>query len=228
MRERKLCFLSLSFLLGAAAAEYGLFLLWLALACFGLAWMRSAVRMQGSLAQKSMWIAAFFAAVALGSIRSFGRQAFYKAFETKLYDGKECLIQGKIYQKEAKEEKYYYYLKDCVTQLNQKNYSCNSILLSLNAGDYSIGEILCVKGTAQTFSLPVNEGNFNERAYYQSLGIGFLVEGEDVFGVYGKKNFIKEWLYGVRERVKMRYEEFLQGEDAGVLAAMTLGEKGMV
>ena len=49
-----------------------------------------------------------------------------------------------------------------------KNYSCNSILLSLNAGDYSIGEILCVKGTAQTFSLPVNEGNFNERAYYQS------------------------------------------------------------
>lgn len=188
--------------------------------------MRKAYKNAGRM-QVLFTVLFVFAAFA-GSYNTYSQNAFRKNYESKLRDNEKCLVQGKIYKKEQDSENYLYYLKDCVMQLHQKNYSCNRILVYLDADRYSIGEIICVKGNIKTFSLPRNEGNYNERQYYQSLKIDFKVEGKKVFGVYGKKDSFREGLYFLKEKMKESFCNTMSEQDAGVLTAMILGDKSLM
>ncbi len=226
MISRKLCVLSLAFLAGTAAAEYELRLLWCFLFFFGFVWMYVVCRQYKKSVKAIFWSAAFVVLASLGSVNSYLEQSFCRTYLSKLYDGQKCQVQGEIYQKTK--EDCYYYLKNCMVQLGKNKYSCNQILLYLNAEEYSIGEILCVNGDIQTFSLPVNEGNYNERAYYKSLNIDFRVNARKVLAVYGRKNVFREKLYQVRERLKKNFQEAMPKKDAGILAAVTLGDKSIM
>ncbi len=228
MNRRKLCFLSAAFLLGIAAAEYRQTFLWGMLVPYGLAWMRSIWSENKGAAHLAFWTAAFVLSVFAGSFDSYYHRQFRNAYEEKLKDDASCLVQGKIYQKEKKNDQILFYLKDCRVQLDQKIYVCNQILLYLNASDYSIGEILCVKGKIKTFSLPSNDGNYNERQYYQSLKIDFKVSGERVVFRGGKKDAFRELLSFWKEKITESYQNAMPERDAGVLLAMTLGEKGQM
>lgn len=226
MDRRKICFLSVAFLLGMAASEYRLAFLWFCLILYAFAWLFALKREYGRWQKGAMlWMAVFLLAASFGIAKSRYAQAFRARYEPYLADGISCLIQGEIYRREIKDEDNLFYLKDCKVQFGQKEYSCNSILLYLNAGEYFIGEILCVKGTVRTFSLPANEGNYNERAYYRSMGIDFAVQGEKVLLSRGTKNHVAQWLFGIREKLKQSYERAMPKEDAGVLWAMALGDK---
>ena len=165
MTERKLCVLSLSFLIGTAAAEYGLFLLWCVLLLFGLLWLCAIYQCYGKSVKAFFWSAAFIITAVLGIVNSDVKQSFRSAYLSEIKDGQACQVQGEIYQKTKDETNCCYYLKNCMVQFGQKNYSCNQILLYRIAEEYSIGEILYVKGNMKVFSLPVNEGGYNERAY---------------------------------------------------------------
>jgi len=226
--KRKVCSLSAAFLLGTAAAEYGQILPWFILVLYGTAWTHS-VRRECKEVKKTAVLCAVFILFACSGIFCSGFwRSFRLVYEPELKENQRCLVQGEIYQKETEEEKNLFYLKNCRVQISQKNYSCNQILLNLKAETYFIGEILCVKGNIRTFLLPANEGGYNERAYYQSLGIDFKVEGEEVVFAGGKKNVFREKLYSFRERIKESYQRAMPEEDAGVLAAMTLGEKNLM
>lgn len=225
MTERKLCVLSLSFLIGTAAAEYGLFLLWCVLFLFGLLWLCVIYQYYGKSVKTFFWSAAFVITAVLGIVNSDVKQSFRSAYLSEIKDGQMCQVQGEIYQKTKDETNCCYYLKNCMVQFGQKNYSCNQILLNQIAEEYSIGEILYVKGNMKVFSLPVNEGGYNERAYYQSLKIDFAVNGSQVLAVCGRKNEWKEHLYMLRERLKKNFQTAMPDEDAGILAAVTLGDK---
>lgn len=225
MPERKLCVLSLSFLIGTAAAEYGLFLLWCVLFLFGLLWLYVIYRYYGKSVKTFIWCAAFVVTAFVGIVNSEVKQSFRSAYLSEIKDGQECKVQGEIYQKTKDGTDCCYYLKNCMVQFKQKNYSCDQILLYRIAEEYSIGEILYVKGNIKVFSLPVNEGGYNERAYYQSLKIDFAVNGSQVLAVCGRKNGWKEHLYMLREHLKKNFQTAMPDEDAGILAAVTLGDK---
>lgn len=228
MNRRKLCFLLAAFLLGIAAAEYRRAFLWCMLVLYGLAWMHSIWNESGGLTHMAFWTAAFFAAAGCGSYDSYRHEQFRNAYEERLKEDAPCLVQGKIYKKEKKNEQIRFYLKDCRMQLEQKTYPCNQILLYLNAKDYSIGEILCVEGKIKPFSFPANEGNYNEKEYYQSLNIDFQVMGERVILRGGKKDAFRERLSVWKEKIAESYQNSMPPEDAGVLAAMTLGDKSQM
>lgn len=227
MAKRKVCFLSLAFLSGIAAAEYREFPLWIFLILFGALWMISIGREYQRTVKALFWAFAFLAAIGSGAYDSCSRQSVLKRYESLIVEDKTCLIQGEIYQKEKKEDRglFIYYLKNCRAQFGQKHYSCNQILLNLNAEEYSIGEILCVKGKIKTFDSPVNEGNYDERGYYRSQNIDFGVEGEQTLLVKGRKNRFKETLFVLKEKMKESYQKAMPQKDAGVLCAMTLGDK---
>lgn len=211
-------------MLGTAAAEYQKILLWCVLAIYVLQWMHSIGKAGGKPAELFLWTAAFAAVAVCGVYNSYHQKAFRNTYVSLLKDGEKCLVQGEIYRKEEKEQNLFY-LKNCKMQYHQKNYSCNQILLYLKAEEYAVGEILCVQGKIQTFDLPVNEGGYNEREYYQSLGIDFKLIGTHVTGVYGQKDAVREWLYGIKARLKESFQKVMRDADAGVLMAMTLGDK---
>lgn len=228
MSRRKLCSLSVAFLLGTAAAEYHRILLWCILIFYGMVWTYS-VKTAYKKAAAVLFGAVVFAAAAFGGIyNSYYQRSFRNTYESVLEDGEKCLIQGEIYQKEISDKTNLYYLKNCIMQYHQKNYFCNQILASLNEGEYAIGEILCIQGNIHTFALPANEGGYNEREYYQSLGIGFKVAGKRIVGVSGKKSVFREGLYQIRENMKESYRKSMSESDAGVLMAMVLGDKSFM
>ena len=230
LNRRKLCFLSLAFLTGVAAAEYRQFLLWMLLILFVLIWTVSIGREYGKTKKGVFWILVFAAAVSLGAHASCSRQSVLRSYEALLKEDAKCLVQGKIYQKEQKEDDglFCYYLKNCRVQFDHKEYSCNHILLNLKAEEYGIGEILCVKGKMKTFDLPVNEGNYDEQAYYRSLNIDFGVEGEETLLVKGRKNRLRERLFTLKKRIKESFQSVMPERDAGVLLAMVSGDKSLM
>lgn len=224
MQKRKMASLSAAFLLGMAAASYRFWPLWCILAAFGAAWAYS-VRRDG---QRRILAPAFFLAALLGAFHAHGHEAARAAYEPWLVDGTACLLQGEVCQREVKGDEALYRVKNCVLQLGKKQYSCNHVLFDLSAEEHFIGEILCIEGTIKTFSRPRNEGNFDERGYYQSLNIDFRVEDANVISVHGKKDAWKEALLWLRERMKESLARAMPKEDAGVLCAMILGEKGLI
>ncbi len=230
MFKRKLCSLSAGFVLGIAAAEYGWELFWRLAALYGAAWAYSVWRCLGGAGKKPaaariFWLSAMAAAVFLGSGRGYFDRAVTKAYEERLKDNAACLLQGIIYKKETKKETYLYYLKRCGVQLGKERYSCRNVLVSLEEPNYSIGEILLLKGNIKLFLGPFNEGNYDEKAYYKSLKTDFKVLGERVVSVHGKRDAFREWLFLAREKLLESYQKAVPKADAGVLAAMVLGDK---
>ena len=230
MTKRKVCFLSLAFLMGIAAAEYQQFLLWLILILYGSLWTVSIGKEHGKTIKMVFWIFLFLIIAGVGIYDSCSRQSDIRAYESLLEEDAKCLVQGNIYQKEKNEEKglFYFYLKNCYVQFGHKSYSCNQILLNLNAEEYAIGEILCVEGKIKTFAKPVNEGNYDERGYYRSLNIDFAVDGEKVLLVKGQKSRFKKYLFALKEKMKNSYQKAMPQKDAGVLSAMVLGDKSLM
>ncbi len=228
MEKRKAACLSLAFLSGIAAAEYRRQFLWYGVALFVFLWFVSMKQAYGIRAKTFLWTAVFAAALCSGVYVSGRHSRFLHAYETVWNDQEKCLVQGEIYKREIKQEANLYYLKNCRLKIGQSQYSTNHILLNRKTDENSIGEILTIKGTIHTFSSPCNEGNYDEKSYYQSLNIDVQVDETEVISVHGKKDVLREALFGLKERLKESYRKAMPEKDAGVLTAMTLGDKSLM
>lgn len=226
MNKRKVCSLAGAFLLGLAAAEFRNVPLGMLGFCYGIVWICTVIKVYPKTSWKRLLLISLCpVAFCAGGIDGLYQQQFRADYEAVLESGVECLVQGEIAQKEQKKEQYLFYLGNCILQIRQKNYSCNQILVYLDTGNYSIGETICVKGRVQTFSLPGNEGNYNERQYYQSLKIDFSMEDTEILGVYGRKSLFREYLAKLKMNMQNSYQNCLGERDCGVMTAMTLGDK---
>lgn len=126
--------------------------------------------------------------------------------------------------------------------------SCSKIIICLDSDIYPIGTICIGRGQVKTFSTSRNDGNFDERQYYNSLGIATRLEKctlEDLFSLIEFENCeslvcnneeifsfhrffcdIKEFLWDLRCDISQVYEEYLPGEEAGIMSTIALGDKG--
>lgn len=107
---------------------------------------------------------------------------------------------------------------------------CRRMKLYQSAGpaDFSelkIGNILKVTGKIYSFSQPGNPGQFDEYRYYHDRGISykFFVQSLKKKNPAYKK--IEQWLCDVRTALYENIMACLPEEEAGVAAAMILGEK---
>ena len=166
----------------------------------------------------------FLLFVFLGWGRCLLQQEFRERYLPYITDGQQISVQGRIDQKEYKNDQYLYYLSSCrVGQV-----SCNQIIVYFDSDSYAIGEILVLDGTAVLWETAVNEGNFDRKAYYEAKKIDFAVKNPRVRGVYGKENRIKERLFLLRERLREVYAAAMTERDAGILATMVLGDKSLL
>ena len=88
-----------------------------------------------------------------------------------------------------------------------------------------LGSRVIVRGRVMYFAHAENEGQFDARAYYASLGYDFQLTNAELLKEYREADRLAEGLFLLREDAKAFYETNMREENAGILSAMVLGEK---
>lgn len=119
-----------------------------------------------------------------------------------------------------------YQLSNCTIQIQDG--SCENTKVLVNSNDtkklYHIGDTICVKGGLRSFPSPRNDGEFNQKLYYRSIGIWYRIAAEDI-------EIIKEssGMTSYRNQIKASLDRHLQNiaaeEDYGMMEAILLGDK---
>lgn len=227
MNKRPICIMTVSFVLGIS-----FFLwkekVWLLIAVILWFVMAAELLLRGRTKRVIIRSVCFLAAFLLGNgIASFDMQSKAK-YQSVIQKAQEITCQGQINQIEQKSSQTYIFLKSCIFQTVSATYRCNSIIICVDSNEYPIGKTIVVKGTLTPFSEARNEGNFDERAYYEALNVDFKVQDVKICGVYGKENRVKQKLFVFRERLKTIFLSCMEERQAGVLIGMLLGDKSLL
>ncbi|MBO6215357.1 MAG: ComEC/Rec2 family competence protein, partial [Lachnospiraceae bacterium] len=138
-------------------------------------------------------------------------------------------LQGTVYKKEYRDDSYRYYLKS-ISQNGHKYHGrlmVTDVMENDAYGGYGIpiGCRLDILGEISDFHIAENDGGFCERDYYYSLGIYAKMKSWEIKVISYPPVEIAERLYRLRASMLKVYEASLPGEEPGILAAMTLGDR---
>jgi len=148
-----------------------------------------------------------FLAFFLAGIFHFAEnEAFRQNYMSKLQDGMQVTVQGKLCSKQLKNGQYSYYLDHCYLSIGQEILPCNQILFYQTSDDDSIGQTLIVTGTVELWKSASNDGNFDAKAFYESKKIDFQLKEAIVKNVYGAEDGFGEKIYRLRRKISGVYE----------------------
>lgn len=135
-------------------------------------------------------------------------------------EGSRFTLQGRVDRIEYQKDKSVLYLKN-----NSGKVVCYFRDISF-VSTLKIGNEVCVTGKVRRFEAPSNEGQFDEKQYYEVLGIDFALW--DCSGIITDEssNVYRQMLYRFRRRFSRGLAEGLPEKHAGIMQAMLLGEKG--
>ena len=107
---------------------------------------------------------------------------------------------------------------------------CNRIKVYPKSGEPSfdnlkIGNIIEIKGQLYSFSKPGNPGQFNEYQYNREQGISYKFFLQSLTKKSDSSHWRSQWLYELRSNFYNCIMQCLPEKEAGVIAAMVLGEK---
>lgn len=91
--------------------------------------------------------------------------------------------------------------------------------------DFAPGDKLLVSGTLKCFETSRNEGGFDSRKYYKSIGIHYKMTAEDVTVLTRKRQTAGYLLSEFRLKIKEVYEQIGTKEKAGLYSSIVLGDK---
>lgn len=239
MRARPLCILALGFLLGILVAAIGN--KWIFVLAIGMfLWLALNIRREKSRLFAYGKLLFYSAGFLCGVWRYEVQQEFRAAYEPMLKDGMKIVLQGQLEEKEYKNNTYLYYLKNCYLKLEpsavpeNSNITgdviipCNQVIAYLDTDNVPIGKILVLEGSVNVFCQARNEGNFDEKTFYQSQKIDFKLKNVTVKKQYGKADEFREKLYQLRQRLKSVYAHCMTPETGGVITMMALGDKSLM
>lgn len=124
-------------------------------------------------------------------------------------------ITGAVIAKEEKKTQFYYFIrqKDCL------------VLVISKQQDIPLRATVVVTGSPTLFKNEMNDGNFNERSYYEGLNCIYKIEKSRIRIVQRPSIQLHEKLYQFRLNVTDQIQKAISDEEEGVLAAMITGEK---
>ena len=164
----------------------------------------------------------FISSFLIGSVR-YNHYLRDRDYYNQIEEGQIVRFQGELAKKEKKTTSYYLYFNSIINE-DMVLDSSETIILQSDSDDLPIGATVLVEGKKEKWNVARNEGNFDEKSYYNSVGTLMKVKGtaevmeEPLVGV-------GELLYCVRENVKQTFISNLPGEEGGIVSAMTLGDK---
>ncbi len=141
----------------------------------------------------------------------------------RIEEGDTITFQGRLAKKEKKTTSYYLYFNNIIT--NDQVFDSNeTIILQSDSDELPIDSTVIVTGKKVQFNIARNEGNFDEKSYYNSIGALCKIEG-NVDRVCEESIGFGESLYRLKEDMKEVFSSNLPGEEGGIISAMTLGDK---
>ena len=240
MRARPLCIMSLGFLLGILVASTKNH--WVLLPTV-LGWLLLAGQIKLEKSRLFGYGKLLFYTIGfiLGAYRCEVQQEFRAEYESLLHDGMKVILQGELEEKEYKNNSYLYYLNNCYLKLeqdaasvNSKNAgrylitACNQVIVEMENDTIPIGKILVLEGNVKVFQQARNEGNFDEKSFYQSQKIDFKLKNVSVVELHGEEDEFRESLYRLKQRLKNVYANCMTAETGGVITMMALGDKSLM
>lgn len=239
MRARPLCIVALGFLLGILVGESGNKWIFLPAVVVFL-WLACNIRGEKSRLSAYGKLLFYSAGVLCGVWRYDVQQEFRANYESVLYDGMNIVLQGELEEKEYKNNTYLYYLKNCYLKLEPQMVPensnitgdmivpCNQIIAELETDEIPIGKILVLEGNVTVFRQARNEGNFDEKSFYQSQKIDFKLKNVRIKEQHGEADEFRESLYQLKQRLKSVYANCMSPETGGVITMMALGDKSLM
>lgn len=148
-------------------------------------------------------------------------------------------LTGTLEEKKLKSDRQIYYLKDCTfsaesannlkkkkQQNIERSVTGEGVVCYLDGQtDGKIGQKITVTGTLQNYPVVENEGQFDVKTYYQTLGYESMLLNAIVLEKSERYDFLGELLECYRGRVCDFYRAHMSSQDASVVSAMLLGEK---
>lgn len=240
MRARPLCIMSLGFLLGILVASTKNH--WVLLPIV-LGWLLLAGQIKLEKSRLFGYGKLLFYTIGfiLGAYQCEVQQEFRAEYEPLLYDEMKVILQGELEEKEYKNHSYLYYLNNCYLKLEQDEVSvnsknagkhritaCNQVIVEMEDDTIPIGKVLVLEGDVKVFYQARNEGNFDEKSFYQSQKIDFKLKNVSVVELHGEEDEFREMLYQLKMRLKNVYANCMTAETRGVITMMALGDKSLM
>ena len=172
--------------------------------------------------QKSFSFLLFTLFFSLGFIRTAQVLAPLTYIQSNIEEGEIIQFRGELYKKDVKESGITYYLRDVISEGE-----CLGNVIYYPSEDYaSLGSILSLSGSATYFESARNEGGFDAKTYYYSQNIYLKMEEVSGEEVLASGNVIWEQLFQLQQRIKQVEVLSLPQEEGGLLAAITVGDRG--
>lgn len=154
-------------------------------------------------------------------------QLIPKTTKEPVYHGETHYLQGMVDQISGQGEQISLVVRDPVE--NGKSF-CGQILVYGKEekellSEIKIGNIICMEGEVYSFFEPGNPGQFDELKYNKERGIDYKIYVQSIEVVSTSVKPIRQWLHEVRTTLYQAIQTCLPEEQAGVIAAMVLGEK---
>lgn len=101
------------------------------------------------------------------------------------------------------------------------------VLVQENHGiELKIGNKVRVKGVYRKLQEASNPGQFDQKAYYEALGIGMILQKAEVSVVKKDTAVFRQGIFELKKRLLESIKSIAGEEEAALFSAMLLGEKG--
>ncbi len=229
MANRAVCCLSASLLLGTLHGGFGGVLFPAVLLLF-LLFASLAIAREQEGAGKAIL------SRCLCCILAFGLGAWHFQSETQardrleraLTEGQTAAVRGEVQKKEEKAGQCLYTLADTYVLADGSRYPSSRVLAYSSDMHIQPGDVVEFTGIYAPFQISRNEGNFNEKQYYQSKKIEFRLYAQGEGQAVGKGSAYAPALGKLRQTFREVYQACMGEEHAGLLADMTLGDKSLL
>lgn len=146
------------------------------------------------------------------------QDAAFRQIQDSVPTGSSAQLTGSVYRKEIKSDNYLYYLK---TQYKK-------VLVYADTDEIPIGSVVTVTGEAEAFSHATNEGAFDQADYYRCENISFRFYADVITPERVPARSFREALYQLQKKISAVFSSELNARDAGVLATMVTGNRGLM
>ena len=147
-----------------------------------------------------------------------------KAIDTIAED---CAIEatGTIYHKEIKYDQVLYYVKNGSLEFDSGRIDQISFLFKYNSDTIPNYSKINIKGKMRHFDPARNEGAFDEKSYYNSLGLLFEMSNPKPQKLRTNLFTKNDFMYRLSMAINNVYLFCLDGEEAGFLSSIAIGNK---
>lgn len=237
MLKRPFCGMAVCFLsgiLGAAYLKNEVGWIWLcALGLLGCG-MCFARHLEGDVRRIRFRVCLCAVMLLLGSFQYQSEQIKRDKYLPGLLDGITLTVQGKVTEKQYRNNQYIYKLTSCYLEPYQNEITaqepvpCNQVLAYSDSDVVSIGEILVLNGTVKLWENAVNEGSFDAKSFYLARRIDFRLCDIEIVSRHGRSSEWRERLFRLKYRLQEIYQSTMSEDACGVITTMVLGDKTLL